>query len=444
MPGRLAPASEQGKGRLSITVVHDTHDRFVRADRIIVGMDHESGTVHPLAQAPDAIELRHLRGFVTVADELNFGRAAARLYISQPALSRQIRVLERLIGCDLFRRSTHRVELTLAGEALLERARRILLDLDDAVAATRSIGGELAGRIARLWEGSPLVAADPGIQELRTGYEALQAQFEAPSGIAVRPVNAGGVPSLWLTPEPERPAPTVLYLHGGGYVAGSAYGYRPLVGAMADATSADFLLPEYRLAPEHPFPAALEDALTAYQWLLEAGTRPEDIVIAGDSAGGGLALSLLLSLDRRDQPMPGRAALLCPWVDLDAAPHESAPPEDAQPVMSNALLRLFASAYLAGASADDPVLSPLTADLSRLPPMLIQVGTGDPLLPDARRLTDRAREHGVDARLELYPVTTHVFQNYWSFLPEAADALDNLGSFIRPGLSKEGPRTLQA
>jgi monoterpene epsilon-lactone hydrolase len=440
-------APGQGKGRLSITVVHNEHDRVLGGARIIIGMSHEPGTVHPLGQAPDAIELRHLRGFVTVAEELNFGRAAARLYISQPALSRQIRVLERLIGCDLFRRSTHRVELTLAGEALLERVRRLLLDLDDAVAATRSIGGELAGRIARLWEGSPLVAADPDIEELRTGYEALQSQFEPPSGIDIRPVNAGGVPSLWLAPEPERPAPTVLYLHGGGYVAGSAYGYRPLVGAMAAATSAGILLPEYRLAPEHPFPAALEDALTAYRWMLDAGTRPEDITIAGDSAGGGLALSLLLSLEPRDQPMPGRTALLCPWVDLDAAPavpDESAPSDEAQPVMSNALLRLFATAYLGGAPADDPVLGPLTADLSRLPPMLIQVGTGDPLLPEARRLTDRAREHGVDARLELYPVTTHVFQVYWSFLPEAADALDSLGSFVRSGPAQEGRRTLKA
>ena len=425
-------------------VVQDAHDRVPHGAHIIVGMDHELGTVRPLAQAPDAIELRHLRGFVTVADELNFGRAAVRLYISQPALSRQIRVLERLIGCDLFRRSTHRVELTLAGEALLERVRQLLLDLDDAVAATRSMGGELAGRIARLWEGSPLVAADPDIQELRTGYEALQSQFEPPSDIAIRPVNADGVPSLWLTPEPERPSPTVLYLHGCGYVAGSAYGYRPLVGAMAAATSAGFLLPEYRLAPEHPFPGALEDALTAYQWMLDAGTRPEDIIIAGDSAGGGLALSLLLSLELRDQPMPGRAALLCPWVDLHATPDETAPPNDAQPVMSSALLRLFATAYLAGASPDDPVLGPLTADLSRFPPMLIQVGTGDPLLPDARRLTDRAREHGVDARLELYPVTTHVFQLYWSFLPEAADALDNLSSFIRSGPAQEGPQALKA
>src|SRR6266567_1293196 len=131
-------------------------------------MDDESAEVVSLPQAPDAIELRHLRAFVAVADELNFGRAAARLYLSQPALSRQIRNLERLVGCDLLRRSTHRVELTLAGEALLDRARRLLGDLDDAVSATRSVGGHLERRLAAAWEPlDDLPAAGPDLQALR-------------------------------------------------------------------------------------------------------------------------------------------------------------------------------------------------------------------------------------------------------------------------------------
>ena len=160
-------------------------------------MDDENAEVVSLPQAPDAIELRHLRAFVAVADELNFGRAAARLYLSQPALSRQIRSLERLVGCDLLRRSTHRVELTLAGEALLDRARGLLRDVDEAVSATRSVGGELLARIARHWETFAVVnPAD--LQELRVAYEGLHGQFEAPPHIAVRSVNAGGVPGLLL------------------------------------------------------------------------------------------------------------------------------------------------------------------------------------------------------------------------------------------------------
>jgi DNA-binding transcriptional LysR family regulator len=162
-------------------------------------MDDENSEVVSLPQAPDAIELRHLRAFVAVADELNFGRAAARLYLSQPALSRQIRSLERLVGCGLLRRSTHRVELTLAGEALLDRARGLLREVDEAVSAARSVGGELLARIARHWESFAEVSpAD--LQELRVAFEGLHAQFEPPPGISVRSVNSGGVPGLLVAP----------------------------------------------------------------------------------------------------------------------------------------------------------------------------------------------------------------------------------------------------
>jgi monoterpene epsilon-lactone hydrolase len=381
------------------------------------------GKVLALPEAPDAIELRHLRAFVAVAEELNFSRAASRLYLSQPALSRQIRALERLVGCELLRRSTHRVELTLAGNALLDRARQLLGALDEAVATTRSVGGELAGRIARLWEPfSDLTVADEGLQEVRTAYEALHAQFPAVPEVAVRPVNAGGVASLLLTPEPERPV-TMLFLHGGAYVAGSAYGYRPLAGALAAAAETGALVPDYRLAPEHPFPAALEDALAAYLWLLDRGTNPRQIALAGDSAGGGLALSLLLSLKRQELPLPGGAVLLCPGVDLTCS-MQRLPPHELE------LVRHYTAAYLDGHPVDDPVVSPLTADLTGLPPMLIQAATGDAVLEEAHRLTDHARSHGVDAQLELYPVDTHVFHTFWSFLPEAAEALQQAGRFV--------------
>lgn len=386
--------------------------------------ERPTGKLVALPQAPDAIKLRHLRAFVAVAEELNFSKAASRLYLSQPALSRQIRALERLVGCDLLRRSTHQVELTPAGEALLDRARQILRDLDDAVAATRLVGGELAGRIARLWEPfTDLTVADESLQEWRTAYEALHARFPPLPEVEVQPVNAGGVPSLLLTPQPEQPI-TMLYLHGGGYVAGSAFGYRSLVGALAAAAETGVLVPEYRLAPEHPFPAALEDALAVYLWMLARGTDPRRVTVAGDSSGGGLALSLLLSLKQQALPLPAGAVLLCPGVDLTGglprlAPHELE------------LVRHYAAIYLAGHPADDPVVSPLTADLRGLPPMLIQAATGDAFLEEASQLTARAREHGVDARLDLYPVDTHVFHTFWSFLPEAAAALQQAGRFVR-------------
>jgi epsilon-lactone hydrolase len=384
-------------------------------------MDDENAEVVSLPQAPDAIELRHLRAFVAVADELNFGRAAARLYLSQPALSRQIRNLERLVGCDLLRRSTHRVELTLAGEALLDRARSLLRDVDEAVSATRAVGGELLARIARHWESFAEVSpAD--LQQLRIAYEGLHGQFEPPPGIGVRSVNAGGVPGLLLSPEPDAPA-TLLYLHGGGHIAGSAFGYRPLVGALAEQAGTGIVVPDYRLAPEHPFPASIEDAMRAYRWMLDRGAS--QITVAGDSSGCSLVLSFLLSLRSQDLPRPAGAILFCPWVDL-SAPGQPHPKRELDDIRGAA-----AGLYLAGHPADDPLVSPLSADLAGLPPMLIQAATGDPLLEEARELTDHAQDCGVDARFELFPVDTHDFHIFWSFLPEAAQALAQAGRFAR-------------
>jgi acetyl esterase/lipase len=387
-----------------------------------------AGDVVPFPQAPDGIELRHLRAFVAVAEELNFSRAAARLYVSQPALSRQIRALERLLGCQLLRRSTHRVELTVAGSALLDRSRRLLAEFDEAITATQSVGGELANRMATLW--APVfevVAADRDIQEMRATYESFLAQAPLADNVEVRPVNAGGVSSLVIGAGSELPG-AVLYLHGGGYMLGSAYGYRPLVGALVAAARVDALLPDFRLAPEHPFPAALEDALSAYRWLADRGGP---IVLAGDSAGAGLACSLLVTLKAQGRPLPAGAVFLSPGFDMTGGPRFT--PEDRETV--TALLR-SAGAYLAGHPADDPVVDPLAADFMGMPPLLVQSGTGDFALPQARALVEHAAGHGVDARLELYPADTHVFHVFWSFLPEAAAALENAGSFIREALAE--------
>ncbi|HMG42724.1 MAG TPA: alpha/beta hydrolase fold domain-containing protein [Acidimicrobiales bacterium] len=398
------------------------------------GSETPLGRVLPLPPAPDGIELRHLRAFVAVAEELNFGRAAARLYLSQPALSRQIRGLERLVGCDLLRRSTHGVELTLAGDALLDRARSLLYGIDDAVSATRAVGGELAGRLARIWEPvQHLTSADVDLQALRNAGEELHGQFPPPPEIVVRPVNTGGVPSLLLGADPQL-QPSLLFLHGGGYVMGSAFGYRGLAGALAMAAEASLVAPEFRLAPEHPFPAALEDAMRAYLWMLDTGTPPDQITMAGDSAGCGLVLSLMVTLQQEKLPLPGGAALLCPGIDLTFDHVDEVPSigtSEPQPALSLEQLRSFAVSYLDGHPADDPVISPLNADLTGMPPLLIQGGTGDVLVVDAHRLADHAKSHGVDTRLELYPVATHDFHIFWSFLPEAAEALQQAGRFAQ-------------
>jgi acetyl esterase/lipase len=416
-----------------------------RTVAILVAMSDDGARLLAFAQAPDAIELRHLRAFVAVAIELNFGRAAAQLYVSQPALSRQIRSLETLVGCELLRRSTHRVELTLAGEALLDRARRVLREVDEAVVATRSVGGELAERAARLW--APITAVwgpDGDLQAARAAYETLMAQFERPPDIEVRSANAGGVPALDVGPPGDRPS-TVLYLHGGGHALGSAFGYQGLAGALAAAAGVGVLVVEYRLAPEHPFPAALDDAVRAYTWLIER-TPAEQVTVAGDSSGGGLAMSLLIRLKQDGLPLPGGAMLFCPWVDLTLATLAAA--RDGREPVGEARLgqtRGAAEAYLAGHRIDDPLVSPLTADLSGLPPLLIQAATGDPQMEDAHQLNDRAGAHGVQVRLELYPVDTHVFHIFWAFLPEAADALEQAGAFVREAAHSAGdPRSAAA
>jgi epsilon-lactone hydrolase len=387
--------------------------------------DDENVVAFP--QAPEAIELRHLRAFVAVAEELNFGRAAERLYITQPALSRQIRALERLLGCTLLRRSTHRVELTLAGEALLDRVRPVLREVDATISTVQSVGGELVGRVARLWEPLALaVAADADLQAQRTAYEKMLANFEPPPEVAVTAMNANGVSSLLVGQRPDDP-PRLMHLHGGGYCRGSAFGYRPLAGALALAADAGVLVPDYRLAPEHPFPAAIDDGLAAYQWMLDRGVAAEEVTLFGDSSGGGLVVSVLLALQQRGLPRPGGAVLMCPWVDLTLSLQGDVPE----------IMRQSAVAYLGAHPTDDPVISPLTADLSGLPPLLIQAATGDERLADAHALADRAREHGVDARLDLYSVDAHVFQLFWSFLPEAAEALQAAGRFVGEVTSTE-------
>jgi epsilon-lactone hydrolase len=409
------------------------HHRAARRTMMTVmddGPRQRGGKVLVLPPAPEAMELRHLRAFVAVAEELNFGRAAARLFLSQPALSRQIRSLERLVGCNLLRRSTHRVELTLAGDALLDRARRLLAEVDDAIFATRSVGGDLERRLAAAWEPvADLTAASPDLQALRDAAEQLHGQFEMAAGVSVRPAIAGGVPSLLLSPRPAS-APTVLLLHGGGYVMGSAFGYRHLASALAAAADACVLVPDYRLAPEHRFPAAIEDAVRAYLWMLDSGVPADRIVLGGDSAGGGLVLSVLTTLKRQDLPPPAGILALCPAVDL-SYDEEIELPAEPQPALSIAQLRSFAAAYLGDTSPHDEVVNALRADLTGYPPMLIQAGTGDVLGRDAHRLAEHATGCGVDVQFELYPVATHDFHLFWSFLPEAADALEQAGAFVR-------------
>jgi acetyl esterase/lipase len=244
------------------------------------------------------------------------------------------------------------------------------------------------------------------------------------------------VPGFEIGVEPDR-RPTVIYLHGGGFIIGSAFGHRPLIGALAAAGGETILAPEFRLAPEHPFPAAVEDTDRAFEWMLERGTPAERVVFAGDSAGCALAMSVVLTRREKGLPLPGGLLFFCPGLDFSGSTLERMATEDEEVALMLKHLKAHADAYLGGHSIDDPIVSSLRADLTGLPPILIQAATGDPQREDAHILNERARAAGVDSQLELYPVETHAFQTFWSFLPEAMQAVERGGEFVRGVASGE-------
>ncbi len=242
--------------------------------------------------------------------------------------------------------------------------------------------------------------------------------------------NSHGVPGEWATARGhERPALTVLYLHGGGYCTGSPATYRAITGHLAVRCGAQVLVPDYRLAPEHAFPAAVDDAIAAYRALLARGVEPRELVIAGDSAGGGLTLAAALRLRELALPLPRALLLFSPWVDLGLEQLPPAPPGEV--VLTVPWITQCARAYVGQADARHPLISPIHADLAGLPPTLIQVGTDEILLGDSRRLHERLRSAGVAVSYEEYPRRWHVFQANAGLLADADRAIDSVARFIR-------------
>jgi phosphinothricin tripeptide acetyl hydrolase len=269
------------------------------------------------------------------------------------------------------------------------------------------------------------------IAERRAQYDRAERVFPTPADVRVEPVNAPECPADWLTPPGGRGDAAVLYLHGGGYVIGSRRSHRHLAAAIARAAGTPALLPDYRLAPEHPFPAALEDAVAAYEWLLARAIAPERIVVAGDSAGGGLTVATLLALRDRGLPRPAAGVCISPWVDLTCSGASYASRAAADPIVLRQSVTAMAQAYAGAGDAKAPLVSPLFADLRGLPPLLVQVGTDEVLLDDARGLGERARAAGVDARVEEWPAMVHVWHWFLGMLDEAEQAIGVIGDFVR-------------
>jgi phosphinothricin tripeptide acetyl hydrolase len=267
--------------------------------------------------------------------------------------------------------------------------------------------------------------------ERRAQYERAEKVFPTPPDVKVERVNAPAAPAEWLRPPAAEPGRVVLYLHGGGYVIGSPRSHRHLAAAIATAAGASALLLDYRLAPEHPYPAAVEDATAAYRWLLDQAIAPERIVIAGDSAGGGLTVATLLALREARVPLPAGGVCISPWVDLTCGGASYATKADADPIVRRAGVEQMAQAYLGATPPRTPLASPLFADLRGLPPLLIHVGSDEVLLDDAVQLAERARIAGVDASIEVYERMIHVWHWFLPMLDEAQTAVDAIGRFVR-------------
>ncbi|HEY1301632.1 MAG TPA: alpha/beta hydrolase [Stellaceae bacterium] len=253
-----------------------------------------------------------------------------------------------------------------------------------------------------------------------------------PTGVRVRAVNAGGVPGEEVTAPASRPDRRILYLHGGAYCAGSPRLYRDLSWRLAQAAEAVLLAPDYRLAPEHPFPAALDDAVAAYDGLLAEGGDPRRIALAGDSAGGGLVFALLLRLRDSGRPLPAAAVALSPWTDLALGGASLQLNARRDPMLDPRHLPPVVEWYLAGADPREPTASPVYGDCTGLPPALIQVGEDEILRDDAVRMTEQMHAGGAVATLEIWPRMPHVWHTFAPVLPEARRAVARIGAFLRP------------
>jgi len=250
-----------------------------------------------------------------------------------------------------------------------------------------------------------------------------------PAGTQVRRVDAGGVPGEFITTPASRRDRHVLFLHGGGYVAGSAEIYRHFTWRIATAARARVLAVDYRLAPEHPFPAALDDALAAYRWLVAGMADPRRTVVMGDSAGGGLALALLLRLRDDGLELPAAAIALSPWTDLALTGASLSLNMKSDPMLNAAHARLFAGCYLAGADPRDPYASPLYGNPAGLPPTLIHVGSDEMLRDDTVRMAETLRAAGCRVTIEVWPRMPHAWHLFAPVLPEARQAIANIGGF---------------
>jgi monoterpene epsilon-lactone hydrolase len=279
----------------------------------------------------------------------------------------------------------------------------------------------------------PWLCAGP-LEQQRRRFAAL-APRRLPSRLRLERVSLGAIAGEWVTPTNARQERVIYYLHGGGFIVCSPATHRMIAGNLARAADARALLIDYRLAPEHPFPASLEDSLAGYRWLLASGIRPEHVIVAGDSAGGALALGVLIALRDKGEPLPAAAVCLSPATDATQSGASFTERARDEAFLTQGFCRQALAMYLDGQDPRTPLASPLYADLHGLPPILIHVGTHELLLDDSTRFADKARAAGVDVTLKIWDGMWHVFQGF-AGVPEAGQSNAEIGAFMKAHFGK--------
>ncbi|MDH3533649.1 MAG: alpha/beta hydrolase [Gammaproteobacteria bacterium] len=272
------------------------------------------------------------------------------------------------------------------------------------------------------------------VQAMRERVDKYAGRLRIARGVTRTADNINGLTAEWLIPEGAAQGKVLVYLHGGAYIMGGCNTHRQLASYIARAAGVRALLPEYRLAPEHPFPAAIEDAVALYRKLLNDGHAATSIVIAGDSAGGGLTMATLLSIRDAGDPLPAAACLLSPWLDLAATGASMQTHAHRDPWFRPKDMPIVRRYYCAESEIRKPLVSPIYADLAGLPPLYVQVGEDEILLSDSTRLAERVRAAGGSADIEIWPDMWHVFQAFVKHVPESRQAIQKLGVFIRHSL----------
>jgi monoterpene epsilon-lactone hydrolase len=275
------------------------------------------------------------------------------------------------------------------------------------------------------------VPPTPDLADARQRFEKMAGFLGGAPDAKCERVDAGGVPAEWVAAPGCDAQRAVLFLHGGGYAIGSINTHRRLAYDISAASGARVLLIDYRLAPEHPFPAAVEDAAKAWRWLLQQGFRANKLAVAGDSAGGGLTIATLVNLRDQKLGLPACAVAISPWVDLEGVGNSITARAAQDPMVGKDGLLWMARMYLNGKDAKTPLAAPLHADLKGLPPILVQVGSAEVLLDDATRIAEKLHAAGVEVRLALWPNMLHVFPLFAPILSEGRDGCLEIGTFIR-------------